>query len=85
MKLLDWIIIVAILGCVGVLYGGYRLEGALALAAVGIVASWRFYDRSREKHMGGASGTNVQDAPDSMVVNTDYSHDSGSSDSGGTD
>jgi hypothetical protein len=84
MKFIDWLIILAFFACLLAVYAGFRVEGALATVAVAIVASWRFYDSSREKHMlDGHSGDNLSDAPDSMLGNmehhADSSHDSSSS------
>lgn len=86
MKFIDWLIILAFLACLLVVYAGYRIEGALAAVVVVIVGSWRYYDSSREKHMmDGHSGDNLPDAPDSMLGtmehHADSSHDSSSSSS----
>jgi hypothetical protein len=83
MKIIDYIIIAAILGCLFLAYAGFRIEAGLLFVVVVTVASWRFWDRSREKHMmRGASGDNCPDDPDSIYASGhDSSHSS--SDSGG--
>jgi hypothetical protein len=85
MKIIDYIIIAAILGCMFVAYAGFRIEAALLCVVVVALASWRFGDRRREKHlMRGASGDNCPDHPDSIYASGhDSSHGAGNS--GGTD
>lgn len=51
MKAVDFAIIAAVLGCVFFAYSGHRLAAALLLGAVIIAASWRFWDRRREKDL----------------------------------
>jgi hypothetical protein len=69
MKIIDYMIIAAVLGCLFFAYAGFRIEAALLFVAVVIVASWRFWDHSREKHMmRGASGDNCPDHPDSVAA-----------------
>ena len=85
MKIIDYIIIAAILGCLFLAYAGFPIEAALLFVVVVIVASWRFWDRSREKHMmRGASGDTCPDHPDSVAASGYDSSHSGS-DSGGND
>ena len=80
MKIIDYIIIAAILGCMYLAYAGFRIEAVLLFIVVVAVASWRFWDRSREKHMmRGASGDNCPDHPGSVHAS---SHDSSHSDGG---
>lgn len=55
MKLIDYLTVTAILGCVFLAYAGYRFEAMLAVSVVIIVASWRFYDRSRNEGYWGGS------------------------------
>ena len=86
MKIIDYIIIAAILGCMLLGYSGFRIEAALSLVVVAIVASWRFWDRSREKHImrSGSSGHNGPDHPDSAYASGgDSSHSGGDSGGGG--
>ncbi len=82
-KFIDYIIMAAILGCLFLAYAGFRIEAALLLGVVVIVASWRFWDRSREKHlMRGASSDNCPDHPDSVAAG---GHDSSDTGNGGGD
>jgi len=85
-KITDGIIIAAIVGCLFLAYAGFHIEALLLLAAVVIVASWRFWDRSREKHlMRAASGDNCPDHPDSVAAGGYDSSHSGSDGGAGDD
>lgn len=86
MKIIDYIIILAILGGLFLAYAGFRIEAALLLVVVVIAASCRFWDRSREKHMmRAASGDNGPDHPDSAAATSYDSSHSNSGDGGGDD
>ncbi|HWN96191.1 MAG TPA: hypothetical protein VNT99_14240 [Methylomirabilota bacterium] len=66
MKLIDYIIIAAFLAALSLGWLGYRLEAGLAITAIVVVASWRFWDqRQARKLPRAASGDNVPDLPDS--------------------
>ncbi|MEW6302812.1 MAG: hypothetical protein AB1705_05030 [Verrucomicrobiota bacterium] len=58
MKLIDYLIVASLVGCMFIGYSGHRLIAVLLLILIAIVASWRFWDRRREKEMGrtGCSG-----------------------------
>ena len=79
MKVIDYIIIAAILGCLFLAYAGFRIEAALLFIVVVAVSSWRFWDKTREKHLvSGSSGDNCPDNPDSIYGGVhDSSPDSG--------
>ena len=85
MKLIDYIIIAAILGCCVLAYAGFRMEAGLLLIVVIIVASWRFWDKRRERDLmrGPAGRDNCPDHPDSMYsAGHESSHSSGESGGG---
>jgi len=81
-KIIDYIIIASLMGGMFLGYSGFRIEAALLLAVVIIVASWRFWDRSREKQImrRGSSGHDGPDHPDSTSSSGGSSSD-GSADS----
>jgi hypothetical protein len=61
MKAIDFAIIAAVLGCAFFAYTGRRLEAALLLVAVILIASWRFWDRSKEKDLLEGGGDVLPD------------------------
>jgi membrane protein implicated in regulation of membrane protease activity len=85
MKLIDYIIAALIVGCMFVGYSGHRLIAILLLALVAILASWRFWDRRREKEMArtGSSGELNPEHDNWADVSSGY--DSSAGDSGGGD
>jgi hypothetical protein len=58
MKLLDYLIVSAFIGCFFIGYSGHRFVALLLLMLFTILASWRFYDKRREREMmrTGSSG-----------------------------
>jgi hypothetical protein len=83
MKLIDYLIIASILGCMFTGYSGHRLIAVLLLILVVIVASWRFWDRSREKEIA-RTGCSGELNPKHDHSSTSHGHDSGG-DAGGDD
>jgi hypothetical protein len=83
-KLIDCIIVAAILGCFFLAYAGFRMEAALLMCVVVILAAWRFWDRARIKDRGGNGGDDCPHHPDSIMANASVDSDSGSS-AGGAD
>jgi hypothetical protein len=67
----DFLVIPALLGCAFIAYAGFRIEACLLAFVVITVASWRFWDSSREKHLlRGSSGHDCPDHPDSICGQT---------------
>ena len=77
-KVVDYIVIAAILGCLVLAYSGFRIEAALLIIAVIIVASWRFWDKKRERDLMNSAGgrDNGPDHPDSIYCADNHSSDS---------
>jgi hypothetical protein len=48
MKLIDYLIVASIVGCMFTGYSGHRLVAVLLFLLVAILASWRFWDYRRE-------------------------------------
>ena len=53
MKVLDYTIAALVIGCMFVGYSGHRFIAIFLLVLVTILASWRFWDHRRERHIGG--------------------------------
>jgi hypothetical protein len=51
MKLLDYIIVASLVGCMFIGYFGHRFVALLLLLLVVTVASWRYWDKRRESEM----------------------------------
>lgn len=71
MKLIDYAIIGAFIGCFFLAYAGYRLEAALAIIMAIIVASWRFWEYRRHKEEWYGSGDRIPNRHDSVSDPTD--------------
>jgi hypothetical protein len=84
-KIIDYIIITAVLGCLGLAYSGHRIAAFFLLVAIVTVASWRFWDKARAgQAMHGASGDNLPDHHDATFGSEgDFSH--GGAEHGGGD
>ncbi|MBN9691890.1 MAG: hypothetical protein J0M24_16740 [Verrucomicrobia bacterium] len=80
MKLLDYLITASFVGCMFVGYSGHRLIALLLLLLIVTVASWRFWDRHRERDLAqtGSSGELNPELDD-----VSHTHDPG--DVGGSD
>lgn len=83
MKLIDPLIAASLVGCMFVGYSGHRLMAVLLLLLIAILASWRFWDRRREREMGG-TGCSGELNPEHDHASMGHGHDS-SGDSGGDD
>jgi hypothetical protein len=72
MKVVDYIIVAAVVSCMFVGYSGHRIEASLLLFLVVILASWRFWNRSREKHIDrcGCSGELNPELDDPVVADS---------------
>lgn len=57
MKLLDYLIVSAFIGCFFIGYAGHRFIALLLLLLLITVASWRFYDKRREREMMRTGGS----------------------------
>ncbi|HUS35774.1 MAG TPA: hypothetical protein VM680_10530 [Verrucomicrobiae bacterium] len=76
MKIIDWVIAAAIVGCVVVGYSGHRFVGLLLLIVVFILASWRFFD---DRHLRGQeTGVSADLNPELNEPSSTYEHLSGS-------
>ncbi len=57
MKLLDYLIVVALVGCMFLGYSGHRFIALLLFMLFTILASWCFYDKRREREMMRTGGS----------------------------
>ena len=85
MKLIDYIIAALIVGCMLVGYSGHRFIALLLLALVVILASWRFWDRRREKDMARTGGSGELNPERDNWADVGSGHDSSAGDAGGHD
>ena len=75
MKLIDYLIIASILGCMFIGNSGHRSIARLLFMLVAIDASWRLWDRRRDKEMARTGGSGELN-PELDDVGVSHGHDS---------